>query len=239
MMARVINIHDAKVKTMSVGIKAMTVNDRQVTLAVFRQLMDVDLISEDGTLNGIPWGIINYHPDKCSDHAPHLHVVWQDGEELRRATVEDPPKFDTFQSDAADDHLTYRTMRYVFFGEEPPSVSSYYGVWQFHLVGNYQHISISAFESEEAKKAKDLYDRAYQPLTGSPFVANKDERTFFSNETIDALNDLYSKMIFVRAALNNSIKILQQEIAEEAKRRKKWGETLQGIKQLPQLFIAV
>jgi hypothetical protein len=32
---RVINIHDAKLKTVSVGIKARTISDRQVTLAVF------------------------------------------------------------------------------------------------------------------------------------------------------------------------------------------------------------
>jgi hypothetical protein len=88
-MPSIISIHDAKVRTMTVGIKAMTINDRQVTLAVFRQLLKEDLINyPDGTLAGIPWGLINYHPDKCEDeHNPHIHVVWQKGKELRRDTV--------------------------------------------------------------------------------------------------------------------------------------------------------
>jgi hypothetical protein len=43
-MPSIIKIHDAKVRTMSVGIKAMMINDRQVTLAVFRQLLKQDLI---------------------------------------------------------------------------------------------------------------------------------------------------------------------------------------------------
>jgi hypothetical protein len=55
-LARVINIRDAQIKTVQVGIKAITISDKQVTLAVFRQLFEEDLIAHDGTLNGLPWG---------------------------------------------------------------------------------------------------------------------------------------------------------------------------------------
>ncbi len=32
----------------------------------------------------------NYHPDKCADDGRHLHVVWQNGVELRRARIKEP-----------------------------------------------------------------------------------------------------------------------------------------------------
>jgi hypothetical protein len=230
MPGRIINIHDAKVKTMSVGIKAMTINDRQVTLAVFRQLLDVDLISDDGTLNGIPWGIINYHPDKCADHSPHLHIVWQDGEELRRATVMDPQHFDSHTSQAADDYLTLRTIQSVFFGAEPPPISSYNDVWQFHLK-SHKDISVTAFESEETKELRNASRQVYHPYA--------EGGVYYPNASFDALNELFNKVRFLRAKLEKSFPILQQEIAAESKRRNKLRETLQGLRQLPQLFIAV
>jgi hypothetical protein len=66
----------------------MTIDDRQVTLALFRQLVEEDLIaSHGGGLNGVPWGWVNYHPDRCADDGQHRHVVWQKGDELRRATI--------------------------------------------------------------------------------------------------------------------------------------------------------
>jgi hypothetical protein len=101
-MTRVINIRDARVRTMAVGIKAMSISDKQVTLAVFRQLFEENLIADDGHLNGLPWGIINYCPSKdCSPQdfgyhdgkAGHHHIVWQKGDELRRATVTKKPSF--------------------------------------------------------------------------------------------------------------------------------------------------
>lgn len=54
MVARVISIHDAQVRTVAVGIKAMTISDRQVTLAVFRQLFEEDLLAEDDKLAALP-----------------------------------------------------------------------------------------------------------------------------------------------------------------------------------------
>src|SRR5262245_33574543 len=79
---------NAVIKTATVEVKALTISGRQVTLAVFRQLPDVDLISlSDLRLNGVPWGHVNYHPDKCADNPEHLHVVWQEGARLLRSTT--------------------------------------------------------------------------------------------------------------------------------------------------------
>jgi hypothetical protein len=87
MSKTVISIHDAKIRTVSVGIGALTISDRQVTLAVFRQLIEEPLIDQDTcSLNGLPWGFVNYHDNKNCPHDPHKHYVWQRGDELRRAT---------------------------------------------------------------------------------------------------------------------------------------------------------
>ncbi|MFD4592839.1 hypothetical protein [Streptomyces rubiginosohelvolus] len=87
---------NATITTAAVEVKTLTISGKQVTLAVFRQLKEEPLIAEDGTLNGEPWGSVNYHPAKCSAAAEHHHVVWQRGNELRRAYVDEDPNFDLF-----------------------------------------------------------------------------------------------------------------------------------------------
>jgi hypothetical protein len=84
---RRITTHEASIKTATVEVKALTISGKQVTLSVFRQLPDEDLIDpETGQLTGEPWGRVNYFWGNCTA-AAHLHVVWQKGDELRRACV--------------------------------------------------------------------------------------------------------------------------------------------------------
>jgi hypothetical protein len=85
-----LTVQNAEIRTASVEIKTLTVSGKQVTLAVFRQLREVPLVNEDGTLIGSPWGSVNYHPDKCADLSEHLHVVWQQGADLLRSAVGAP-----------------------------------------------------------------------------------------------------------------------------------------------------
>lgn len=94
-MPKQLTTQNATITTAAVEVKTLTISGRQVTLAVFRQLREEPLIAEDGTLNGVPWGAVNYHPDKCGD-APlkHWHIVWQRGDELLRSRVYEKPSFD-------------------------------------------------------------------------------------------------------------------------------------------------
>jgi len=96
-MTMTITVEEAQIRTAAVEIKTMTVNGRQVTLSLFRQLKDEDLIEDTDAgfvLKGQAWGVVNYHPDAvCAKAAQHLHVVWQAGDELRRALV--PWRWDT------------------------------------------------------------------------------------------------------------------------------------------------
>jgi hypothetical protein len=87
---RRISTHEATVKTAAVYVKALMIEKHQVTLAVFRQLRNENLVDEDtAELHGPAWGTVNYHPSSwsCLAEDQHLHVVWQQGGELRRATV--------------------------------------------------------------------------------------------------------------------------------------------------------
>ena len=90
-MAAPLTVHNAQIKTAAVEVKTLTISGKQVTLAVFRQLMEECLVDDEtNALNGVPWGMVNYHPDKSCDWRTHLHVVWQKGADLRRSTVYAP-----------------------------------------------------------------------------------------------------------------------------------------------------
>src|SRR5258706_8115388 len=95
-MDKVLTIHNAEIKTAGVEIKTLTIEGKQVTLALFRQLEIKPLINkETGGLNGIPWGRINYHPDGCKDGwEGHYHVIWQYGTEIFRDNVPSPNNLD-------------------------------------------------------------------------------------------------------------------------------------------------
>jgi hypothetical protein len=101
-MSPQLTVHNAQVSTASVQIKTLTISGKQVTLAVFRQLREEPLIAEDGTLNGTPWGTVNYHPGKCGNAEPHWHVVWQRGDELLRSAIACTPRWETFWCEEAD-----------------------------------------------------------------------------------------------------------------------------------------
>jgi hypothetical protein len=98
-MPKQLTVHNATITTASVQVKTLTISGKQVTLAVFRQLREEQLVADDGTLNGVPWGYVNYHPDKCESGNPHLHVVWQNGDDLLRARVDTKPGFEWKGSD--------------------------------------------------------------------------------------------------------------------------------------------
>jgi hypothetical protein len=100
-----ITVDQAEIHTASVEVKTLTLKGKQVTLAVFRQLQQETLLDADGSFIGLPWGTVNYHPEKgcpsteaemaevAASKETHLHVVWQKENELRRATVYEPEPY--------------------------------------------------------------------------------------------------------------------------------------------------
>jgi hypothetical protein len=90
--SREIAAEEASIKTASVELKTITVNNKQMTLAVFRQVPEEDLLDKNnGEMRGIPWGWVNYHIDCPKDpeasYVDHLHVLWQKGQTLKRSAV--------------------------------------------------------------------------------------------------------------------------------------------------------
>lgn len=86
--------HNAEIRTATVEVKTLTLSGKQVTLSVFRQLRERPLVSTDDgiTLNGTPWGVVEYHPDpKLCPDGEHLHLIWSNGEGIFRSTVTPPP----------------------------------------------------------------------------------------------------------------------------------------------------
>lgn len=84
-MSKVITIKEASISTLSVELKAIHVNAKQMTLSVFRQIQEEKCFDENFDLLGNAWGTINYFWDKCpQDNDTVLHIVWQKGDELRR-----------------------------------------------------------------------------------------------------------------------------------------------------------
>jgi hypothetical protein len=78
----------AVIHTATVEVKTLTISGKQVTLAVFRQLPEREIIDpQTGNLCGIPWGLVNYHFKDCEAWMKddHLHVVWQSGGVLYRS----------------------------------------------------------------------------------------------------------------------------------------------------------
>jgi hypothetical protein len=117
----------ATITTAAIQIRTLTIGKKQVTLAVFRQLREEPLIAEDGTLNGVPWGTVNYHPDKCGDAKEHIHVVWQHGDELRRSHVR-APKHAWHEHPAAGALVHVLVANGLTRADNPPDIKLYGGL---------------------------------------------------------------------------------------------------------------
>ncbi|MEV5611494.1 hypothetical protein [Streptomyces sp. NPDC052225] len=98
---------NTEVVTAAVQIKTLTVSGKSMTQNIFRQLIKQPVINTAGGINGTPWGTINYHPDRCDDLGEHLHIVWQLGTELRRATAF-PPMHAYHQHPLASEYIMAR-----------------------------------------------------------------------------------------------------------------------------------
>ena len=104
-MSAVLTTREATVHTMAVHIAVLKVGTKHVTMGLFRQLpLGVLLDPETLQLRGVPWGHVQYfwegdgrfrdasgHESVYYYSGAHLHVVWQDGETLRRAFVYSKP----------------------------------------------------------------------------------------------------------------------------------------------------
>lgn len=211
-----ISVHEAQIRTASVEIKSLTVSGKQVTLAVFRQLLREPLYDDETmTVNGIPWGTVNYHPDRCADDRNHHHVVWQKGLELRRAQIDDPTLTPQWTSPLAKAWLEAAVVEGAW-RPDPDARRvlgrSSYGGLDFRIPGWEGLVRI--FPSEDVRLSFDPH-----PATSKP-----------------AFERLAGK---VQRSADDLQGLLLHDL-EEQRRRWQWRkECWQSLGLLPQLFIAV
>jgi hypothetical protein len=260
----VLTVHNAEVKTAAVEIKTLTISGKQVTLAVFRQLKEELLIADDGTLNGVPWGTVNYHPDKCGDKAEHWHVVWQKGLELRRSAVRKslaPYRDNTpFACDAADEWLASWIVGWLrgelrptplaksgsqdWVTDEPVTFSGWpIPVRAWPGAGNK-----AANASQGLAKARERLKR-FDDEPPSYYADSEDRltrrRAEYAAEVQHYEKSLDEEMQTLTAALpqgesHASLRAaLDAAVDAEVARRKRHVDALRAITDLPQLFIAV
>lgn len=212
-MNRALDVHAAQLITAAVEVKTLTIRGKQVTLAVFRQLEEKPLLLENGSLAGIPWGRVNYHPDKCSDDISHMHVVWQEGMELRRARVRTRAHFsEPFWADGiSEDFVVMRLRRescdgfkkipsWIYLGDQ----QWVDGKWRKYVCFNYGELKCST-----TIEGVDLMDE----------VKNRPPADSVTDEDVE--------------------RWMATSAAEETSRRERVRSTIAMLSELSQLFIAV
>lgn len=87
-MGDVVTIDNVRLKSVSVTIRAIQIDNKQMTQAVYNQLPAVSLwdpVKE--APRGIVWGWVNHCPRGCViKSVEHRHIIWQHGSALFRTS---------------------------------------------------------------------------------------------------------------------------------------------------------
>lgn len=245
-----LTVHNAAIATASVEIKTLTVSGKQVTLAVFRQLQDRQLIHDDGTLAGQPWGVVNYHPDKCANAPTHWHVVWQEDDQLRRSLVLLEPTFDDFQPDEGYCfinswlHDLAATGVNTYFPNDPPVLqlasNDQVGIQSSHdfpaLVGLSQAGVAVANAYLDVQRLEALA-RNSSPHAPAGWITTQLDTA--NGRLAAALPALAAEVWSFSSTTDKLFQDYETAIDQEQARRTRHHEARNLIAQLPQLFIAV
>jgi hypothetical protein len=245
-----LTVQNAEITTASVEIKTLTVSGKQVTLAVFRQLLEQPLVREDGTLTGEPWGIVNYHPDKCAGSSvAHWHVVWQDRRELRRSTVSVTPAFGTFRPVEADQFVAscvydvLSTGATAYFHGEPPlsqwaSTERKIEIPTDHGVPAVAQISSAGYEAIRCSdELKSQEKQSAQHTDRDGWFAKQIAR---AQQKHTAAMAAFAEEVSSFGAGTDELHARYLAVVEgEPSRRERHIAVHESLGQLPQLFIAV
>lgn len=240
-----LTIHNAEVRTAALEVKVLAVNGKQATQAVFKQLLDRDLIADDGTLHGAPWGMVNYHPQKCAD-GEHVHVVWSAGKDLRRARVDLDPHFPLVFLPEAGASYVEAKIRYLLVIGSADLPDSKQEFMRTTSQGLTVRLPITEAASRALFASRHLDDLlrefavdphattyAYVPGRGLARLSVAEQLPQAEEDFLKAIDALESR------SLEAAQDLLDAEVGAEVDRRAAYSETLQDVLNLPQLFIAV
>lgn len=242
-----LTVHNVEIQTPTITIGVMKVGRKQVTLAVFRQLREAGLVSKDGYLVGRPWGVVNYHPDKCAEAEPHWHVVWQQGDQLRRAAVDIRPSFPVFGSDEGDrfiaswvhDLIVDSGDRWV----EKDSLTTNLARYEDVVTRLSDGLPVSYGLTAEGRRATaawiELQDNAENLRERGPNEWL--EKTVLDNKRrLAAAMEKFTAQVAAFGATTSELATQHQAVVDaERQRRRRHIEVRRQLAELPQLFIAV
>jgi hypothetical protein len=243
------------IKFATVTINTLTINGKQVTLDVFRQLKEAVLINHDGSLAGSPWGLVHYHQKRCDRLEKHAHVVWQLDDQLRQDTIQ-PPRWGLYRSGTCDalifasgttERLPDITMRSGPPPEDPVRHRQSRRSWSWFSPKSHQDpLQPPAEEPEQPARF-----RWTEPEFGRSRARSEGIRdVIFPLDGIECsgrlrgvmdLWDAGPELAAEHSAANRDALLaqLQDEVAAEKERRAKHQARWAEILDLPQLFIAV
>lgn len=241
-----LTVHNAAIATARVEIKTLTVSGKQVTLAVFRQLREEPLLGHDGILAGQPWGVVNYHPDKCAALPDHWHVVWQQDTDLLRSMVPKQAVHEEFWPDEGDRLITAAVRDVVAHG----STSLLTGELPLYEL---TRLPTDYDRGERAKRGivfkeaafpvrVDLSDagrRAVDAMRRRDYSRNSTALPAAEQELANRLAELQDEIAEYGATNAELLQEYREAIAEEVARRRRHVTARKVIAELPQLFIAV
>jgi len=239
-MPKQLTTQNATITTATVEVKTLTISGKQVTLALFRQLREEPLIAHDGTLNGVPWGTVNYHPDKCSGDN-HWHIVWQRGSELLRSSVGREAPRGTFWSETGDEFISAHVREVLegrgryFNGTMPSSPDGMVTIKEAPFPVEMEYDA----KLKNAVNAWWGWHRAASQLEQTPDNESCRNSTAYWRERLARGIELLSCAPPEPHEVDELFATLKAEIKAEAERRQRHRDLRVTLAELPQLFIAV
>ena len=221
---RKIEATEAVLKTASVEVKALTLNGKQVTLSVFRQLQEEVIIDPDtALLRGVPWGKVNYFWGECSPD--HLHIVWQQGNELRRSCAYPSargPAIDSLDTISRSASAAALVME-MLAPNASPSIC-YVGLqWRFTYT-----------DSKGNKQIKHIPNILLRLNRGALYGPH-----FDMNLMRERLNQLLEMAeVYEETGAEDLWRLSGQLEIEGNLFRRKWSQTYEQLNRIDQLFIA-
>lgn len=228
----------AAISTARISINTLVVNDKQMTLAVFRQLKNVPII--DAFYNwkprGKPWGHVNYFWGDCKE-GTHLHVVWQHGEELCRSCVFPIPERGWLEWNEQDyvDALRAIVCHEALNGREPKAgrLWSRTGCFWLEIRRSYHQWRIQALGSQSVTWVEPDYVKCVRRVRGEQRKPNTDEADLICRVG----HDLESSNPFSED--QPLFDALQTDLDRAASFREEYIQTYNELAETKQLFIAV
>lgn len=220
----IINVEQANIKTVGVQIKALTVGSKQVTLSLFRQIMEENLIDHINLkLNGTPWGQVNYFW-KTENEQHKIHVLWQKGAELRRCVL--------LRKAISENERIY-TSRYALLANQ---------------VSNFQHEIMEM--KGEAHYLNDAYISNCEVIKSLERYINEKNRIIDEIKKganyYGSIEEIEEKINIAKEQLNHVLDTLKSYEEELINSRKElqnyetnYNALLEPLIDLPHLFIAI